>query len=119
MTAMTYVTAQLKRSYTKPPPHLLLVQAEQPVGGEARPADVAAKLPLGAVLVEDVALVAGALALVLEVAVARGVGAVAVAAAEAVGELLVAVAVDVALQQGPRAERKIFWCIVNVCSFLW
>ena len=75
------------------------MQAEQPVGGEVSPAQLALKLPLCPILMEDVTLVARPLTLVLQVSVACGVGAVTVTAAETVGELLVTVTVNVALQE--------------------
>ena len=80
-------------------PHLLFVQTEQPLRCEVSPAHLALKLPLRPILVEDIALVARPLTLVLQVAVACGVGAVTVTAAETVGKLLVTVAVNVTLQE--------------------
>lgn len=80
-------------------PHLLFMQAQQPLCGKACPAQVALKLSLCPILMENVTLVAGSLPLVFEVAIACGVGAVTVTAAETVGEFLVTVAVNVALQE--------------------
>ena len=82
------------------------MKVEQALGGEAGTADATLELPLRPVLVEEVVLVAGAGALVLSVAVARGVDAPAVPALEAVGLRLVTVAVDMALQQGPSAAAQ-------------